>query len=258
MEKKINKKALIVSLIFALICCVLIFSYIRNIDKPKEIKKTVKLLVAARDIGPGERIDSKDIATIDISEDSLPDGIENNRESIENFYAKEAIIMGEPFRPERMANAEELSLSHNIPENMRAITVFVSENTVFSNQLKVGDRVDFIGNYTVETLDNKTINFSKIIIQDIEVLAIGPKRLVENQESADTKELPTTITLCVWPEDAEKIAFTTTFANYSLALRGNNDHKKPSTPGVLVDNFVPYSQLLQEKIWGNSDGKWEN
>lgn len=244
MEKKINKKALILSLIFALASCALIFNYIRNLDIPQEIKPQIKLLVAARNINAGEEVKAEDINSIDITEDALPLGVINDRKYIEGFYAQEPIIMGEPFRKERLAEQEELTLSFNIPDGMRALSVFVNENTIFSNQLRVGDRVDVIGNYEIVTLNDKTIDLSKITIQDVEVLAIGPNRVQKSTENAisdtvDENNLPRTITLCVTPGDAEKMAYITAFADFTLALRGHDDDKKVNTPGVIIGNITP-------------------
>ncbi len=176
MEKKINKKALILSLIFALICCILIYFYFGKREEPRQTKDQIKVLVAARNINVGEEIKAGDIHVMDITEDSAPAGIINTRENIEGFYAREPIIMGEPFRQERLAEREDLSLAANIPEGMRAFTVFVNENTLFSNQLKIGDRVDVIGNFTKESAEETSDTISKTIIQDIEILAIGPRR----------------------------------------------------------------------------------
>lgn len=249
MEKKINKKALIVSMIFALISCGLVFSYIKTLDKPvveEELK--IKLLVASRNIMVGEQIKSGDISAIEVPEDAMPEGILNDRKSIETFYAQEPIIAGEPFRSERLTEWENLTLSFNIPKGKRAISIYVNENSVFSNQLRVGDRVDIIGNYSIETEDGKTVNLSRIVVQNIDVLAIGPSRVRKNAdnaeaESTDEEELPRTITVLVTPYDAEKIAFTANFANFAIALRGNDDGNNLDTPGIILNDLVRGSSL---------------
>ncbi len=245
MEKKINKKALILSLAIALISCGMIIRYISRLEKPvKETAKTM-IIVASRNIEPGEEIKGEDIHALEISEDSLPAGIINDRKAVEGFYACEPIIMGEPFRQERIAKKNEMTLSYTVPEGMRAIAVFVNENTIFSNQLRVGDSVDVIGNFKKETIDGKTIASSKIIIQNVEVLAIGSDRFQKNSVeeitlSKDGSNLPRTVTLCVTPGDAEKMAFTTAFGDYALVLRGPKDDKKVNTPGTIIEHVTPF------------------
>jgi len=247
MEKKTNIKALTISLIFTLISCGLVFGYIKNLKKPIPKTKDIKLLVASRNIKAGEEIKPEDISTVDVPENALPEGIINDRKSIEGMYVKEPVIKGEPFRPERLARWEELALSFSIPEDMRAVSVFVNENSIFSNLLRVGDKVDIIGNYVIKTDDNKEIKISKIIIQNVEVLAMGPNRIrydtKENRESSNDFELPRAITLCVSPIDAEKLAYTSAFADFAIALRGNEDNELVETPGAFIDNLLPLYQL---------------
>lgn len=244
MEKKMNKKALLISLVLTLVACGLIYNYINKMEKPQQEVPKTKMLVAIRNISVGEEIKASDINSIDVSIDSIMSGIINDRKSIEGFYAKDEILIGEPFRQERLALKDELMLSFNIPDGMRAISVFVSENTIFSNQLRVGDKVDVIGNFKTETSDGKSIASSKTIIQDVEVLAIGSNRISKNDtdqaDAADESKLPKTVTLSVTPGDAEKVSFTTAFGEYTLTLRGHTDNKKVNTPGTIIQHVTPY------------------
>ncbi|HHU90923.1 MAG TPA: Flp pilus assembly protein CpaB [Clostridiaceae bacterium] len=256
MEKKINIKALIISLIFALISCGFVFGYINSLEKPVPEIKTIKLLVASRNMKVGEEIKPEDISTIDVPEDSLPEGVINDRKSIEGMYIKEAVIKGEPFRPERLAPWEELTLSFSIPEDMRALSVFVNESSIFSNQLRVGDKVDVIGNYIIKTNDDKEIKLSNTIIQNVEVLGIGPDRVrhntSEDSESSDDSKLPRTVTLCVSPKEAEKLAYTSAFADFAITLRGDKDEELVETPGVIIEDLLPLKKIeeLTEHMGG--------
>lgn len=248
MEKKLNKKALIVSLVFALISCGLVFTYIKSLDRPQPETEMVKLLVATRNIKAGEEIKAADMTSINIPKEAFPEGVLNERKNIEGMYAKDSIIASEPFRAERLAQWEELTLSFNIPKNMRAISVFVNENSIFSNQLRVGDKVDIIGNFSLETEGGKRANLSNTIIQNVEVLAIGPNRVQKNtnteiSQNSDNTQLPRTVTLCVTLADAEKMSFTSAFADYALALRSNEDEKQVNTPGVIISDLVPLEKF---------------
>jgi len=257
MEKKINIKALLISLILTLISCGLVLGYIKSLKRPIPETKDIKLLVASRNINAGEEVKPEDIASIDIPEDALPDGVINDRKSIEGMCAKEPVIKGEPFRPERLIRFEELALSYSIPKNMRAVSVFVNENSIFSNLLRVGDKVDIIGNYTIKTDDNKEIKVSNTIIQNAEVLAMGSNhvRLISGEihESSDNSELPRAITLCVTPIDAEKLAYTSTFADFIIALRGNDDSKLVETSGIIIEDLLPLS--LTGRLTGQMEGE---
>lgn len=241
MEKKINSKALLASLAFALICCVLLLSYVNGIKRPVPEVEKIKLLVALRNIEPGIQLTKSDINAIDISADSMPDGVINNREEIEGMYAGEPIMAGEPFRGERLFKKEDLSLSWNIPDSMRAISIFVNEDAIFSTQLRIGDRVDVIGSFKSDVGEGRTIASSMIIVQNAEVLAIGSDRLgvADSEQSGSAEKLPATVTLALSPADSEKIVYAIDFGDFSLILRGKDDTVETYTPGILIEDVIP-------------------
>jgi Flp pilus assembly protein CpaB len=243
LEKKINIKALILSLVFALTSCGLIIHYINTLKRPVEVTQKVPILVATRNIEPGGLISQADLNAIDIAEEDMPAGILNHREQIEGMYAKAPILAGEPFRNERLSTKQALSLSCNIPEGMRAVSIFVNEDSIFSNQLGVGDRVDVIGSFTKEWVEGKTMASSMIIIQNAEVLAVGSSRfesgMGQNESNGQQENLPRTVTLAVTPEDSEKLVFTTDYGDFTLALRGRGDETVTHTPGITIDDVTP-------------------
>lgn len=245
MEKKLNSRALIIAVLIAAVSCVLLFNYVKSLKKPAEERPREVLLVASRNIAAGELISMAEINTLEVSADSLPVGILNDRDKIEGLYAAEPIIMGEPFRPERLSTREELSLSWNIPEGMRGVSVFVNEDSIFSSQLRVGDRIDLVGSFKSEKDDGKQIASSMIIVQNAEVLAIGSERV----EQKNTQEMsgkaeeegsqPRTVTLAVTPQDSEKVVFASDFGEFSIILRGHGDKDKTNTRGILLEDVTP-------------------
>lgn len=246
LEKKINVKALILSLALALVTCLLLISYINGIKKPAPVEEKVKLLVASRNIEPGTLISNQDVNAIDISADSMPAGVLNDRKEIEGMYADQPIIAGEPFKGERLKTKEELSLSWNIPESMRALTIFINEDGIFSNLLRVGDHVDVVGSFTSDAGGNSSVSSSMIIVQNVEVLAIGSDRMGNADTQTTTDKLPATVTLALTPADAEKIVYSKDFGQFSLILRGNGDNEKTNTLGTIQDDLVP-PRILQFK-----------
>ncbi|NMA66757.1 MAG: Flp pilus assembly protein CpaB [Clostridiaceae bacterium] len=239
MERKINKKALLISLIFAIVSCALLYSYIRGLTRPEEEKPFTKMLVAARTINIGEKITFNEIKSIEIPDDFIPADILNDRSQIEGFYAKETILANEPFKKDRLVKEEELSLSYNIPDGKRAITIFVNEETILSNQLRVGDRVDVIGNFSLE---QDELPVSKIVLQNVEILSLGSNRTPNTScQQVETNEdkLPNTVTLCVKPEDAEKVAYISYNASFTFALRGKGDNEFVNTDWTDITDMVP-------------------
>jgi len=134
-----------------------------------------------------------------------------------------------------------MQLSWQIPEGKRAINLFVNESILFSDLMQIGDRVDFVASFQV---DENTKPFVTTTIQDLEVLAIGTRKIKDNPKEPDITTLAKTITLAVTPKEAEKIFYVTMYGQYTLNLRKHGDEKTQSSDGVILDDFVPAKARL--------------
>ncbi len=239
--RKINKKALFISIILALASAVFLMQYVRSIDKPVEEKPRITIYSAVRSFKPGEEILASDILEKQIDPESVGLMGITDKEQIVGKIVKLPILAGEVFTKERTATREEMQLAWQIPEGKRAINLFVNESILFSDLLQVGDRVDFIGTFTV---DESIKPFVITTIQNIEVLAIGTDKIKENPKEPDITTLPKTITLAVTPKEAEKIFYAMTYGQYSLSLRKQGDDKTAPSDGVILNDFVPEKARL--------------
>jgi len=82
---KMNKKALAISLILTIICALVLFNYVRNLQKPIEESTKTEILVSVKDINPGELVLPEDIRIIKVSPDSVPEGIIFDKTYIEGL-----------------------------------------------------------------------------------------------------------------------------------------------------------------------------
>jgi Flp pilus assembly protein CpaB len=242
---KINRKALIISLILTVVCAVVLFNYIRNLKAPTTERAKTAILVSVRDILPGDVITAVDVRSIEISTDSVPEGIVMDKAAIEGKYAKEAILLGEPFREQRLAKLEELSLAYNLADGYRAVSLFVNESNLLSMQIMTGDYVDVIASWSLDTKNGDPVKLTKTVLQRIQVLAIGPNRVLDELAGApkrdvyNLEDMPKTVTLAVTPKDAEILVFNSVNSNYTLALRGKDDDKVETTDGAVVTDMIP-------------------
>ncbi len=257
---KINRKALIISLILTVVCAVVLFNYMRNLKAPTAERAKTAILVSVRDILPGDEIVAADVRSIDVSTDSVPDGIVLDKTAIEGMYAKEAIMLGEPFREQRLAKLEELSLSYNLADGYRAVSVFVNESNILSMQIMTGDFVDVIASWSLQTKDGDPVKLTKIVLQRIKVLAIGPNRILDEKVGApkrdafNLEDMPKTVTLAVTPKDAEMLVFNTVNSDYTLALRGKDDDGIDKTDGAVVTDMIPQRLLPFAVMPGEASG----
>lgn len=244
---KINKKALLFSLILTIVCAVVLFNYISTMKTPVENKPKTGVLLAARDILPGETIRDVDLKVEQVSTDSVPQGIITDKAKIINMIASERIMAGEPFRESRLSTIENMALSYNVPVGQRAITIFVSETTILSNMLRVGDHVDLITNFAAESDTQDYLRNTYTTIENVVVGAIGANRYSKSEAAAtaaasqnNANNAPaSTITLFVTPDVAERIVYAISYGEINLALRARGDEAPGNTEGVIHEEMVP-------------------
>ena len=169
---KINKKALFVSILLALVSAVFLMQYVRSTDKPVEEKPKITIYTAVRSFKTGEEIFASDILEKKVDPDSVSLIGITNKEQIIGKIVRLPILAGEVFTNERIATREEMQLSWQIPEGKRAMNLFVNESNLFSDLLQVGDHVDIIATFE----GNEEIKpFVTTIVLNIKILAIGSK-----------------------------------------------------------------------------------
>ncbi len=246
---KINKKALIISLLLTVVCALLLFGYMRTLKTPAAETPKTSIPVSVRDIGVGEAIKPEDIRMLEVGTDSVPEGILTDRTELEGKYAGAAILVGEPFRELRLTTKEELPLSHNLPAGLRAVSIFINEANLLSMQIVPGDRIDLIASWSLKTKEGDEVQLTNTVLQDIGVLAIGPNRVLEDNAvkpataSNNVEDMPKTITLAVTPEQAEQVIFNTQYSSFTLALRGYGDDEVIKTEGVVITDMIPQRLL---------------
>ncbi len=246
---KMNRKALLISLILTVVCALVLFNYVRNMQAPTAEKAKTTILVSVRDILPGEVIGAADMRSIDVSTDSVPEGILADKSAIEGMYAREAILLGEPFREQRLGKREDLSLAYNLAAGYRAVSVFVNESNLLSMQIMTGDYVDVIASWSMETKDGNPVKLTRTVLQHIQVLAVGPNRILDEKAGTpkrdvyNLEDMPKTVTLAVTPKEAEILVFNAVNSDYTLALRGKDDKKIEQTDGAIVTDMLPQRLL---------------
>ena len=236
--EKINKKALIISLLLALVCAVVVYQYIIKNTGVEVKAETHEILVAARELKPGDKIIDADIMSqqVPLEVKKMP-GI-SNKKDIVGMYVKERILVGEQFTTERLAEIGDMSLSHNIPPNKRAMSIFVDQEALLSSLLKVGDYIDVIVSFDKYEELNDYRKSTQTILQNLEVLAIGSERIIVDDKKI-TDKLPKTITLCVTLQQAEELKYARDYGLVSFVLRAQGDSSNINTPGVIRSDVMP-------------------
>ncbi|HPD00408.1 MAG TPA: Flp pilus assembly protein CpaB, partial [Acetivibrio sp.] len=230
--ESVNKRVIVISLVLAIFTTGLVYLYIQKATVKAEVTEYINVYVAAKTLPAKHLITEADIKVSRVTREYLSPQAVLNEADIIGKRLKDRVIEGEQILRDRLVEDKDLTLAFNLPVGKRAIAINVSEQIAVGYLIKPGDTVDVIANFSGE--DNEP-NMTKIVIQNVTVLAIG-----KNMGSAEenSQEIPNTVTLAVSPEDAEKLSFVSEFETLRLILRNIEDEKIVNTDGVIKKDMT--------------------
>lgn len=227
-----NKRFFVVlgcALMFGLIAA---FAVSRYLSSANVYAKSLNSVVVAKvDIPIGSKIIPEQLAVVQFSKDSIPDGTFENPEKLVGRVAVQNIMAREPVTDSRLApEGSAAGLSAVIPEGYRAMTVKVDDVVGISGFIQPGTLVDVV--VVIDPADKSSDQgpVSKIVLQNIKVLANGQNidKPKDNREANSVKA----VTLQVTPEQAEKLALASTEGKLQLVMRNAIDQDDEETRGV--------------------------
>lgn len=189
-------------------------------------------IIAKSDIPSGTLIEPGMIASIQWSGREFPKGfIElKNKDKVVGRVVSVDIVGGCPITEGCIApKGSPAGLFAKIPVGMRALTVKVDEVSGVAGFTKPGSKVDVLLAGTETNLEGKEEPVSKIILQNVPVLAVGQS--MTQLEGKDKPVVVKTATLLVSPEEAEKLALATKMGTLLLTLRPGGDILPVKTKG---------------------------
>lgn len=143
-------------------------------------------------------------------------------------------VPDEPILESRLAPTEAGGgLSAVIPRGKRAVSVRVNEIIGVAGFVLPRTRVDVL--VSINPQGDKSRAASKVILQNVEVLAAGQK--IERDEDGEPQTV-NVITLLVDPKEAEQLTLASYEGDLQLALRNTLDRDSVSTPGAVLGSMV--------------------
>lgn len=199
------------------------------------------IVVAARDISPGDTLDADDLTVARVEARHAPANAPSNPSSIFNRVAKIQIPQGQIVHETLLAEA---GVSGGLPgvirPGYRAMTIEVNEFTGVAGLLQPGNRIDVLARFQ----DGDNGQTTRTVVQNVEIIAVGTE--LSNKTAANTeqsaiapdqqpqnKQFAKAITVLVTPADAERLDLAA--ANQArLALRASLDTEKATVAGATV------------------------
>lgn len=199
-----------------------------------------QILVAARDIGVGERLATDAVQWQDWPEGAVrpeyltiassPDAASD----ITNAVARFEFFTGEPIRDAKLVRSDQGYLSAVLSPGMRGVSVTVTPESGSGGFIVPNDHVDVVVTRAADTGE-----ISETILSNIKVLAIG-KRLGEvgatggnpdpNDPAAKTFDAQTIATLELDPIQSESLINAASVGRLSLVLRSVVDFVASDQP----------------------------
>ncbi|RMD00362.1 Flp pilus assembly protein CpaB [Clostridium autoethanogenum] len=241
-----GQKLILISFILALIAAVAAFAYLQSLKSSSEAAKKTTILVAAETISPGTLINKKMIKKIQVPYNPIFDNYIKDSSKIAGKYTTETISKNEGFHIDKLLEKGGDELNLKMDNDYRAISISVTGDSGVSGLLKPKDYVDIIV-YTSEKRDGTKVvrpDEAKIVLQNIQVLAVDKQISRENKESninksSDNGKAPTNflVTLSVKVPDLEKVVLAQSIGSIKLALRPLKDERTTETNGVTWEEM---------------------
>jgi pilus assembly protein CpaB len=205
----------------------LVTRYIATIQNHQ--KDLGDVVVAKTEIPVGAKIAPEQLALAPIPNGSAPDGVYRTLDEVAGRVAVIPIGVKEPITNNKLApEGEGAGLGVLIPEGYRAMTVKVDDVVGVSGFVQPGSFVDIVA--VVTPTQNTQGPISKIVLQNIKVLASGPK--IDSPQNQREPHSVSAVTVLVTPEQAEKLVLATSEGRLQLVMRNFSDQEDTRTAGA--------------------------
>ena len=217
----IFKNRTVIGVICILLALVICFGITPLISQKAEIVRVTK------DIHAGELITKDMVTTAEVGSYNLPSGLMTAKDNVVGKYAKADLAVGDYILATKLSDAPaaENAYLYNLDGTKQAISVTIkSFATGLSGKLQSGDIVSVIvADYPED--GETTIPAELQYVEIISVTASTGYDANTGEAKGDEKELPSTVTFLVLPEQAKVLAELEQVAKLHLALvyRGTTD-----------------------------------
>jgi pilus assembly protein CpaB len=165
----------------------------------------------------------------------LPEGVTSDPRTLIGKVAKTAIPKSIPFVASAIVEAGMAGgiLSASVPEGMRAVAIAVDEIGDVAGFIQPHSKVDIVLSTGAGTGEYATVH-SKIVLQNIEVLAVAQTLETKDQQA----QVARVVTLLVTPTQAAELANANQMGVLRLALRNYKDAQIVLTRAIDVDDVM--------------------
>lgn len=212
------------------------------IEVPAQIE-TVSVIVPIVNVEAGQELKPSMFKKEARPKIGLPPRVIHDFEEIKNHYARSLIASDTVLVADYITELKPSSvITARIPDGYRAVTIRVDAQSAVEGWARPGAKVDVVWATTIR--GKSTVS---TIVENAEVLSA--EQSTDAQGSAGAGKpmaIPSTVTLMITAQDAQKIQLAKTTGTLSLTLRGDSDVKTSGRDVYTVDDLL--------RTPGDSDG----
>lgn len=198
--------------------------------------ESVPLVCAAMNIEPTIEVTESMIEVRQVSKEAFPETGFHDKKEVLGRVTSWPIPKGTPFGAMQLApKGTPAGMAVRIENGLRAVAVKIDESAGVAGWIKPGSRVDVTALLDNPDRNSKSRYLSKVILQNIEVLAVG-QEIGKASEAAAT--ITNTVTLLVAPDDVPKLHLAESKGKLRLAMRGQGDSAMAKDSATTDNDLV--------------------
>jgi pilus assembly protein CpaB len=201
---------------------------------------TRPIVVAARNLEPGEKLSPDMLRTVAWPSDTALNGAFNDPAALaqqgQERTVLTAITENEPILEPKLYSAGQGSLASNLAGSMNAVTIRVNDVAGVAGFVQAGDRVDVF-----MTTGGRSGEGAAVAEQPSVVVLLKNVRVLATDQTTERKgqaSPPKVVTLEVATEDAQKLVLAGTIGQLSLALRRAHGDAVTPTRLIAADDLI--------------------
>lgn len=234
----LNKKLLALAVTLSLLAAGSVYWYLSTMVNRMDTSDTVSAVVAAVDIPRNTVIQEEMLTKTELPRQYFQAGGVTATEEAVGKVSNTKIFGGQQLLSQALITSGDKSagLTHTVPKGKRAVTIAIDQVSGLDGQLMPGDRVDVAATMGLAGAQGGTQ--VSIILQNIQVLAIGRALEADAQTWAQREATETTATLAVTPQEAESLIMAADRGAIRMLLRSPADENEEQVPSLHLNDML--------------------